>query len=37
MAAPLIPVIARFLGGFLVKQGTKTVVKQGAKTVAKKP
>ena len=36
MAAPLIPVIARFLGGFLVKQGTKTVVKQGAKTVAKK-
>ncbi|MBO5740347.1 MAG: hypothetical protein J6R52_04785 [Alphaproteobacteria bacterium] len=36
MAVPLIPVIARFLGGFLVKQGTKTVVKQGAKTVAKK-
>ena len=31
MAAPLIPVIVRFL----VKQGAKTVVKQGAKTVVK--
>ncbi len=36
MAVPLIPVIARFLGGFLVKQGTKTAVKQGVKTIAKK-
>ena len=36
MAVPLIPVIARFLGGFLFKQGTKTVVKKGVKTIAKK-